>query len=499
MNIYLLLQGHKQDYVSGEVAVPKFHCPRCRDHYYGLTPYPCDEELARLMREGLWRTGETPSPDKSIRRGMMRASLSETNIQKNRKSNSSKDMESSSKIKLPPLDTNNSNMTSSHDAIKGNRDGSTTAGGHNKKRTKKISFALDSDCSGASPSTSEASLTDGSNSKGRKRRIGDDSKKGSLGSNKSSLTSLNDTNNAGGSNSSLDRYRMAGHQKKSDNQSSTSKLISSQTDVAGILKDRGHGGQGSLSASASNKEAGGGGKTSNGDSVNAKGKGSGGTDFDTRTRSNTDAATSTTMLIDEASMTDLADSNAGGTGSSSRNGNTLSTTNESGSANNDGNTVGSKYGNKSSEATDSGSSKKCNVVNCQNNTNFKSSAAADGNNKKKAPPGYMRAASPSQNEWGDPTHAKKWINNAAPPHPTFRYNNDNDNYDDEFSGQTFNPRGWLQQKKPSKSEPDDPLFLPIGPKFTRAFTFSYMPGSGTTKASGSNSAAGGSKKSSRKK
>ena len=488
------MQGQKQDYVSGEIAVPKFHCPRCRDHYYGLTPYPCDEELARLMREGLWRTGETTSPDKSIRRGMMRASLSETNIQ--RKSNSNKDMESSSKIKLPPLNTKNSNMTSSNDA------GST--GGH-KKRTKKISFALDSDYGSASPSTSEASLTgrdDSSNSKGRKRRIGDDRKKGSLGSNKGSLTGLNDTSDAG-SNSSLDRFRMAGHQKKSDNQSSTSKLIESQTNVGGILKDGGHSGGASLSAgSASNKDTA---NTSNaasagldGETSNIKGKGSGGTDT---VRSSTDG-NSTTMLIDKASMTDITDCSNGGTGLSSRN-----TTNGSGSTHNDGNaSVGSKYGNKSSEATDSGSRKNCNVVNCQNSTNSfnKSNAAVDDGegSKKKAPPGYMRAASPSQSEWADPTHAKKWINNIAPPHPTFRYNNDNnDDYDDEFSGQVFKPRGWHQQKKPPKSESmDDPLLLPVGPRFTRAFTFSYMPGSGGgTKASGSNSAAGGSKKSSRKK
>ena len=42
----------------GEVDIPRFHCPRCRDHWYGLTPFPCDEELARLIREGLWYTGE---------------------------------------------------------------------------------------------------------------------------------------------------------------------------------------------------------------------------------------------------------------------------------------------------------------------------------------------------------------------------------------------------------------------------------------------------------
>lgn len=480
--------------------MPKFHCPRCRDHYYGLTPYPCDEELARLIREGLWRTGEGASPDKSIRRGLMRASLSETNIQKNRKSNN-KDMESSSKVKLPPLNANNSNMTSSHDTTQGNTNGSSSTSNLSKKRSKKITFVLDND-SGASPSTSETSLSghnSGSRSgtKGRKRRIGDESKKGSLGSNKGSLTGLNDTGS--GSNSSLDRYRVAGHQKKSDNQSSTSKLIDSQTDV-GILKNKGDG-ENSLSARGTNKDIVGGTNTSNnvlygdGDGNDGKGKAKGLGDManmDTTRGVGTNTSGSLT-LIDEASMTDLDDTNTSL--------NNINTSNRSGSRHNNGNTatMGSKDGNKSSDDATNGGSKKCNVINCQNK--IADFSAADGSKKAhKTPPGYMRAASPSQSDWGDPTHAKKWINNVAPPHPTFRYNNDNDDYDDNFSSQVFNPRaGWQQQKKPSKSDSDDPLFLPIGPTFTRAFTFSYMPGSSNMEASSSNSAAGGSKKSTRKK
>ncbi len=44
--------------MSGEIDIPRFHCPRCRDHWYGITSEPCDEELARLIREGLWHTGK---------------------------------------------------------------------------------------------------------------------------------------------------------------------------------------------------------------------------------------------------------------------------------------------------------------------------------------------------------------------------------------------------------------------------------------------------------
>lgn len=421
---------------------------------------------------------------------MMRASLSETNIQKNRRSSSNKDAESSSKIKLPPLNTNNSNMTSSHDTNQSNKNGSVLT---SKKRGKKISFALDND-SGASPSISETSLSgnDGSsNSKGRKRRIGDESKKGSLGSNKGSLTGLDDTTSAG-SNSSLDRYRMAGHQKKSDNQSSTSKLIGNQTDV-GILKDKGHSGN-SLSGSNTEANTNNSGNALDDDKGHGSARGSGDMRTDARMGSNADDS-STVMLTDAGTMTNSDD--ADGTGSSNKN----TVSNGSGSISSDGNvSTGSKHGKRSSEATEGahGGGKTCNVVNCQNKTN--SGVAPDGSDRKahRAPPGYMRAASPSQSEWADPTHAKKWINNTAPPQPTFRYNNDNDDYDDEFSSQVFNPRGWRQQKKPSKTDADDPLLLPIGPTFTRAFTFSYMPGSNNAKSSKSNSAAGGSKKSRKK-
>ena len=472
--------------------MPKFHCPRCRDHYYGLTPYPCDEELSRLIREGLWRTGEgVASPDKSIRRGMMRASLSETNVQKNRKS--SKEFSSSSKVKLPPLNANNSNMTSSNVTNQGNTDGSTSTSNRSKNRSKKISFALDND-SGASPSSSKTSLSghgqDGSSdNKGRKRRIGDESKRGNLGPNKGSVTSLNDTDNAG-SNSSLDKYRIAGRQKKSDNQSSTSKLIDSQTDAGVGDKGKGYNNGGNFSSAISfnNKN------NSLGDETGhstAKGLGT-----DASTGLNTDGS-STTMLIDQGTMT--SSDNTADTGMGNNN-----NTHGSGSSAGDDNvnvvTSGGnagKYGNKSSGSTD-GSGKNCNVVNCQNKTNSKANAAdSSGKKAQKAPPGYMRAASPSQSDWGDPTHAKKWINSVAPPHPTFRYNNDNDNDDDDFSSQVFNPRSWRQQKKPSKLDADDPLFLPVGPTFTRAFTFSYMPSSSAgTKASGSSRNGG---KKSRKK
>lgn len=52
------MQGRKPDWTAGNIDIPRFHCPRCRDHWYGIAEFPCDEELARLIREGLWFTGK---------------------------------------------------------------------------------------------------------------------------------------------------------------------------------------------------------------------------------------------------------------------------------------------------------------------------------------------------------------------------------------------------------------------------------------------------------
>ena len=63
------------------IELKKFHCPRCRDHWYGLTPFPCDEELERLIHEGLWYTGQG-SPKSTItnqKKTIRHSSASESN------------------------------------------------------------------------------------------------------------------------------------------------------------------------------------------------------------------------------------------------------------------------------------------------------------------------------------------------------------------------------------------------------------------------------------
>lgn len=91
----------KHDWVSGEIDIPKFHCPRCRDHWYGVSSFPCDEELARLIREGLWYTGNKPKGDvKKMKQNMFIPSETQTSS-KDRKG--SGHLSSSQRAKLPKL------------------------------------------------------------------------------------------------------------------------------------------------------------------------------------------------------------------------------------------------------------------------------------------------------------------------------------------------------------------------------------------------------------
>jgi len=458
------LQGQNKDWVSGEVTVPKFHCPRCRDHYYGLTPFPCDEEIARLIREGLWHTGEgITSPDRSIRHGMMKASLSSTDTQRHRK-NSEGDYQSSSKIKLPPLDTSKSSNSQNSSWDNSNVPNTTT----NKKK-KRISFALDNLGADGSPSASDTNLNQSRNSSGRKRKGSD-------------LLTVLDAN---ASNSSLDKYGLgAGAQKKSDNQSSTSKLLDSQTQLGGgggdPLSDanctsKAGSDKGQYKGKANNKNNGDilGGTNSHTNGV--KNQRGGKESMSLTDDGNSSKKGSTISDVGSVSTGNSSDSAAADSVNCNSNGKNGST-GRGGSSTGDNTGAGGITSNNQSNV--SGDGKDCNITSKGNSKSSVGSNSRDNSYAKKshkAPPGYMRAASPSQSDWGDPTHAKKWINNVAlKPTSQFKYNTDDDDHDDEFSSMTRGSWRNRLRKPPKSEEPDDSLLLPLGPSLTRAFTFSYM-------------------------
>ena len=124
------LQAQHIDWNAGEVAIPTFHCPRCRDHWYGLTSHPCDEELARLIREGLWYTGQGP-----VDRDLLFKTGHRSGVEVRTRGERSSD--SSDGLKLPPIvqrsESDTSLSSSSRSLLKNKQE----------KKGKRISFNLE--------------------------------------------------------------------------------------------------------------------------------------------------------------------------------------------------------------------------------------------------------------------------------------------------------------------------------------------------------------------
>lgn len=132
------LQSAKQDWISGEVDIPTFHCPRCRDHWYGVSSVPCDEELARLIREGLWQTGNS-SKDTKNTRNAREFSLEST------KNNKSEAFYSGGRLqaRIPSLKSNTYRNKSNSDLDNWEMKRGKEALGEKRNRKKRITFHLD--------------------------------------------------------------------------------------------------------------------------------------------------------------------------------------------------------------------------------------------------------------------------------------------------------------------------------------------------------------------
>ena len=129
------------------MEIPTFHCPRCRDHWYGLTNEPCDEELARLRREGLWPIGKDGG-DKRLNMHGGGKTLRPVSSRKEYNALSS----GSSAVKLPKL----RRKKDREDGDKSSR-GAGNQTELNKKK-KKISFKLGDDSQPGSGGPSGVSL-----------------------------------------------------------------------------------------------------------------------------------------------------------------------------------------------------------------------------------------------------------------------------------------------------------------------------------------------------
>ena len=151
-------QGRRPDWNAGEVDIPRFHCPRCRDHWYGLTPFPCDEELARLIREGLWYTGE---------KGNVKLLKDETKSTRRRSASVKDEFKSLSSGSLP-LNLKNKRTTLRAQNSRDNLETWQGAVDPAKKKGKKhITFKLDAENGGSSGRRS--GLLDSGDSSGQSR------------------------------------------------------------------------------------------------------------------------------------------------------------------------------------------------------------------------------------------------------------------------------------------------------------------------------------------
>ena len=154
-----LVQGRRPDWIAGEVEIPQFHCPRCRDHWYGISDLPCDEELARMRREGLW----LQEKDGNKRLNSYGGGKTLRPVSSHREYNTlSSD---SSKVKLPKI-RHKKEDDSENDKLRG------LVGVNDpskKKRKKRISFQLGNDSQPGSSGPSAVAL-DGDDLVGKRGR-----------------------------------------------------------------------------------------------------------------------------------------------------------------------------------------------------------------------------------------------------------------------------------------------------------------------------------------
>ena len=149
------------DWTAGEVAIPEFHCQRCRDHWYGLTHYPCDEELARLIRQGLWTTGQGPV-DRDLLLGG-RGSLAARDRRHMLKEGGAR---GGDKLNLPPI----VDRTNSDSSLDGSRSGGGRSDG---KKGRRITFNMQAEEFVYSREGEEAVTDRRGSSKGRVGQTGE--------------------------------------------------------------------------------------------------------------------------------------------------------------------------------------------------------------------------------------------------------------------------------------------------------------------------------------
>ena len=388
--------------------VPEFHCPRCRDHWYGLSAFPCDEELARLIREGLWHTGREGTKVLDKRTDSARG--------RNRRGGQG---------------STTSLEVGSHDGLHSTRKGGfeIKKSDHNidfidpnsiaSKRKKRISFAID----GKERDGSSTNLMG----------VGDDSKDG-RGRHKDSDTSSGQGKHVGDLVlEDIDEGTLDGARKNTDsssasdvNSGSSATLLHGRDNNEGTTEEDGT--SGALNRNSSGLVGGWG----EADHMKGRrrGKGDGEDDDDDidgdtlGDRGHNHGNNGGRNLGDQGNSRDRNHDNNKGAGNDEKS--LLHADNSTGRLEGH-NSTGNESNDAGAEREDDGKWRNRRRTGSQTSSRFGSRTSLDGkkggqrgrdssrgdNDDIIRGKGHMRAATLSQSEWGEPTHALRWASNTA--------------------------------------------------------------------------------------
>ena len=449
------------------MAIPTFHCPRCRDHWYGLTSYPCDDELARLIREGLWYTGQGPV-DRDL--------LFKKGYGLNGRERQTKDPStvSSDGLKLPPIvqrSESDTSLSSSSRHLPGERQGKNSKG-------KKITFNLDHE----EFHYSQDEPTNQDQSTRMKNGHQEDDSKGVSGRNgefsdaKQKRGVKSENSISGQSGLSPNGNNTSGSEKTANSASSSDSLGNNllKSSVLGDL-DQGNmrGGNQKIAS-----------PFSGGGSVGKSLSGADDRDHKSGMKTNVTSSDNTrpshngSNNIYDVNTNSLSDRNT-----SANSGQVIKTT--GGEPSNL--LVGSNQRNGSKgdwSGVDHGDKNGRVDSDCDSNDERgKRDAKHEDRGKHVRVPGagfIARASSPTGSEWGDPTHALAYLSNTTSLSKAGSSLGGRIQDNGELGKTQSDPQLLKASRKPQFTAND---FI-VGPMFTRAFTFSYY-NSGRAESQGS--------------
>ena len=395
------------------MGIPKFHCPRCRDHWYGITPFPCDEELARLIKEGLWYTGKG-DPSKILSGLKSREQSGIPGMDGGSGSSPSSGFGGSREQKVRRV---LKGENSSQDPLEMGREKSKK----NKKNKRRITFKLDDrdeEGSGILDNADDGGLQSKRNSSSSRHEGGDwlENQHLETSLNQNGTTRLlspeknaNDSTNGTCSNSFSSVDSDATHSEKDGLNSGV--LESSGSNNSLTRRQRRERGQKNRGSSSNLLKT-----------PRAESKG-------TASKRGSGNKGSRTQLTDEVGMGLLA----GGQGQNG--GHTMDDMSLSYSQTNQTTDIDALSRTGSSEMEDrhlGQQPSRGSQSSVTSNQNRKSKMGPDHGKKVRKAGGYMRAVSPTGSEWGDPTHARPYassITTSSQAGSTFNLLKDHENED----------------------------------------------------------------------